>query len=168
MPEHFDPKPVLKNTTTVGLQSGTSKSTSQHPFLTPETAAVGTVVSTLQNALGSHSRGAAGVFTRSGSTITFFTAMGAAFAFTESMVANQREKNDAINGAAGACAAGFLAGIRARSLPVSLAGCAFLGTVVGLFDQAGQFTGNRAGSSLSPEERSSFFKKPLELPESSE
>ena len=38
--------------------------------------------------------------------------MGAAFAFTEAVVANQREKDDALNGAAGACAAGFLAGIR--------------------------------------------------------
>jgi hypothetical protein len=38
--------------------------------------------------------------------------MGATFAFTETVVANQRRKNDALNGAAGACAAGFLAGIR--------------------------------------------------------
>ncbi|THV07722.1 hypothetical protein K435DRAFT_833553 [Dendrothele bispora CBS 962.96] len=150
MPENFDPKPVLKNTSVVGLQS----------------AAVGTVVSTLQNALGNHSRGATGVLTRTGSTITFFTAMGAAFAFTEAMVANQREKDDALNGAAGACAAGFLAGLRARSLPLSLAGCAFMGTAVGLFDQAGQFTGTR-GTTKSAEERSSFFKKPLDIPEAS-
>lgn len=39
-------------------------------------------------------------------------AMGATFALTESVVANQRATNDAVNGAAGACAAGFLAGIR--------------------------------------------------------
>lgn len=38
--------------------------------------------------------------------------MGATFAFTESVVANQRQTKDAINGAAGGCAAGFLAGIR--------------------------------------------------------
>jgi len=38
--------------------------------------------------------------------------MGATFAFTESFVANQREKNDALNGAIGGCAAGFLAGIK--------------------------------------------------------
>jgi hypothetical protein len=40
--------------------------------------------------------------------------MGAAFAFTEAFVANQRQKNDALNGAAGGCAAGFLTGIRCR------------------------------------------------------
>lgn len=38
--------------------------------------------------------------------------MGAAFAFTEATVANQRQKNDHYNGAAAGCAAGFLAGIR--------------------------------------------------------
>lgn len=38
--------------------------------------------------------------------------MGATFAFTEGFVANQREKNDALNGAIGGCAAGFLAGIK--------------------------------------------------------
>jgi len=39
-------------------------------------------------------------------------AMGASFAFTETVVANQRQKNDPLNGVAGGCAAGFLAGIR--------------------------------------------------------
>jgi hypothetical protein len=39
-------------------------------------------------------------------------AMGATFAATESIVANQRESQDALNGVAGGCAAGFLAGIR--------------------------------------------------------
>lgn len=39
-------------------------------------------------------------------------AMGAVFAATETVVRNTRETNDALNGVAGACAAGFLAGIR--------------------------------------------------------
>jgi hypothetical protein len=39
-------------------------------------------------------------------------AMGATFAATEAIVANTRETEDSLNGAAGACAAGFLAGIR--------------------------------------------------------
>lgn len=41
--------------------------------------------------------------------------MGASFAFTESFVANTRQRNDALNGVAGGCAAGFLAGIRGMS-----------------------------------------------------
>ena len=48
-------------------------------------------------------------------TFYYLAAMGAAFAFTESFVANERRKDDALNGAAGGCAAGFLAGIRCRS-----------------------------------------------------
>lgn len=43
--------------------------------------------------------------------------MGATFALTESVVANTREKDDALNGAAGGCAAGFLAGIRGSQQP---------------------------------------------------
>ena len=41
-------------------------------------------------------------------------AMGFTFALTESVVANQRAKDDALNGVAGGCAAGFLAGIRGK------------------------------------------------------
>jgi hypothetical protein len=43
-------------------------------------------------------------------------AMGATFALTEAVVANQRQKDDALNGVAGGCAAGFLAGIRGSSI----------------------------------------------------
>ena len=42
-------------------------------------------------------------------------AMGATFALTEAVVSNSREKDDALNGVAGGCAAGFLAGIRGSS-----------------------------------------------------
>lgn len=114
--EGYEPKSALRNATTIGFQAGM----------------VGAFVSAVQNALGSHSRGAAGFLTRSGGTIGTFgkrnnlacqvrglkscfiltAAMGAAFAFTEATVANQRETNDALNGIAGGCAAGFLAGLR--------------------------------------------------------
>jgi hypothetical protein len=46
--------------------------------------------------------------------------MGATFAFTDAATANIREKNDAINGAAGGCAAGFLYGVRSTSCLVLL------------------------------------------------
>lgn len=38
--------------------------------------------------------------------------MGATFAFTDSYVANLRQTDDPLNGAAGGCAAGLLAGAR--------------------------------------------------------
>ncbi|KAF9270186.1 hypothetical protein L218DRAFT_952370 [Marasmius fiardii PR-910] len=141
----FEPKATIKKTMKWGLQG----------------AAIGLVYSTLQNALGRHSHGAAGIFTRTGSTITFFAAMSATFAFTEAAVANQRLKDDSLNSVAGGCAAGFLAGIRSRSLPAAVAGCAFLGATTGLFDRAGQFTGDSGW--YDEESRSKFLKKPLDL-----
>ncbi|KAH9486993.1 hypothetical protein JR316_0001059 [Psilocybe cubensis] len=120
-------------------------------------AAVGLVLSSVQNALGTHSHGAMGVVTRTGGTIGFFAAMGAAFKFTETYVANERQKNDALNGAAGGCAAGFLAGLRSRSLPMALGGCAFLGLAIGGFDYTGQLTGS---TETKDERRKRFFKSP--------
>jgi hypothetical protein len=46
--------------------------------------------------------------------------MGATFAATEAVVANQRETEDSLNGAAGACAAGFLLGVRGALAYISL------------------------------------------------
>jgi hypothetical protein len=81
--------------------------------------------------------------------------MGATFAFTDSYVANLRQTDDPLNGAAGGCAAGLLAGVRgaqcdyitrrhvnvfwtiARSIPMALASCAVLGAMVGTFDASG-------------------------------
>ncbi|KAF8807344.1 hypothetical protein BYT27DRAFT_7189435 [Phlegmacium glaucopus] len=140
--DSYEPKPTLKYTSQVALQAGT----------------LGLIVSTVQNALGKHSHGAMGVVTRTGGTIGFFAAMGATFAFTESFVANERRKNDALNGAAGGCAAGFLAGIRSRSLPMAAGGCLFLGAAMGAFDYSGQLAGE---TGLTREERRlKFFKTP--------
>lgn len=38
--------------------------------------------------------------------------MGATFAFTETAVSNTRKTDDSLNGAAGGCAAGLIAGLR--------------------------------------------------------
>jgi len=139
--ETFQPRATLRYTSAVGIQA----------------AGVGALVSAVQNALGSHNYGAAGFLTRTGGTIGFFGAMGATFALTESVVANTREKDDALNGAAGGCAAGFLAGIRARSLPVAVIGCTVLGAAVGTFDFGGKSIAG-AGSLSQEEKRNNFFK----------
>ncbi|KAG8869032.1 hypothetical protein FRB97_001649, partial [Tulasnella sp. 331] len=94
--ESYTPRRPLYDAALVGAQS----------------AAVGVVVSAVQNALAKHNAGAAGIFTRTGGTIGFFAAMGATFALTDSMSANIREKNDATNGFVGGCSAGVLAGLR--------------------------------------------------------
>lgn len=103
--------------------------------------------------------------------------MGATFALTESIVANTREKDDALNGAAGACAAGFLAGIRSksrhlcihfcslivrglteRSLPMAIASCAVLGAAMGTFDYGGKSL--QGSFETKEEQRKRFFKHP--------
>ncbi|KAF9244636.1 hypothetical protein BU15DRAFT_71600 [Melanogaster broomeanus] len=136
----YEPKAAFASATSTGLQA----------------AAVGAFVSAIQNALGSHSAGAAGFLTRTGGTIGTFAAMGAAFAFTEAAVANQREADDALNGLAGGCAAGFLAGIRTRSLPIAVGSCAVVGAAIATFDYAGQIAG--ATEEQKEEKRKNFFK----------
>jgi len=115
-------------------------------------------VSTVQNALGQHSHGAMGVFTRTGGTIGFFAAMGATFAFTKAFVANERQTDDALNGAVAGCASGFLAGIRSRSLPMAAGGCIFLGATIGVFDYSGKLAGDPGMTR--EERRLKFFKTP--------
>jgi len=142
----YEPKSPIANATTVAYQS----------------AAVGALVSVLQNALSPHKAGAFGVLTRTGGTIGMFTAMGAAFAFTEATVANQRQRDDAVNSVVGGCAAGFLAGIRTRSLPMALGSCAVAAAAMGTFDYAGQLAGESREVKQEKEKR--FFKTvPLPL-----
>lgn len=54
----YDPRPSLRYAAAVGLQG----------------AGIGALVSAVQNALGTHNRGAAGFFTRTGGTIGVFGA----------------------------------------------------------------------------------------------
>ena len=84
MPPTFLPREPLAATFRVGMQS----------------AGVGLLASALQNSLQRHDKGAMGIFTRTGGTIALFAAMGAAFTYVDSSVANFRETDDAANGIA--------------------------------------------------------------------
>ncbi|KAL9940780.1 hypothetical protein V8E36_000268 [Tilletia maclaganii] len=103
-----------------------------------QAAAAGVLFSSVQNALQKHNAGALGIFTRTGSTIGIFTAMGGAFAFTEPTVANIREKEDPLNAAAGGCAAGLIMGVSARSPQTMIFGCLGLGALMGTFQATGR------------------------------
>ncbi|PWN53800.1 hypothetical protein IE53DRAFT_309610 [Violaceomyces palustris] len=146
-------------------------------------AGAGLFVSAVQNSIQTHNKGALGVFTRTGSTIALFTAMGGIFSYTDSMVANIRQKNDAFNGAAGGCAAGLVAGAAARSIPMMAGSCIALASLVGTFDAAGKsLTGTYAKPSpadfipsegghaekswreLREERRKNFFKVSIQPP----
>ncbi|KAF8308914.1 hypothetical protein DL93DRAFT_1810798 [Clavulina sp. PMI_390] len=126
-------------------------------------AGAGLLVSAVQNALETHSRGATGILTRTGGTVGLFAAMAGTFAYTDATVANLRQTNDALNGAAGGCAAGFLAGIRMRSLPIAVGSCAVLGAAVGTLDAGGgtlMGDGRVAEGYEAREERRKAFFKP--------
>lgn len=118
------------------------------------------------------------------SLVRITAAMGAAFALTETAVANSREKTDPLNGVAGGCAAGFLAGVRgvhkslsfivssnlrqlyysARSLPMAVAGCAAVGAAMGAFDYSGELAGQTSSPEQQEERRKRFFKQPRPAP----
>ncbi|KAK0564375.1 hypothetical protein OC861_004315 [Tilletia horrida] len=103
-----------------------------------QAGAAGLLVSSVQNALQTHNAGAMGVFTRTGSTIAIMAAMGGTFAYADSLTANIRESNDALNAAAGGCAAGLVMGASSRSAPTMLFGCLGLGALMGTFQAAGK------------------------------
>merc|ERR1712130_264061 len=100
-------------------------------------AAVGLLVSAVQNSLQKHKAGAMGIFSRTGGTIAVLTIVGGAFAFADASVANYRHKEDGWNGAAGGCAAGAVIGAASGSLPMMAGSCVGMGTLLGTFQAAG-------------------------------
>jgi len=126
-------------------------------------AGVGFLVSSVQNSLQKHNKGAMGVFTRTGGTIGVFAAAAATFTYVDQTLANLRETNDALNGASGGCAAGFLMGVRQGNLPAAFGGCLAVGALIGTFDAAGGSFSGDGRQQLSTEEREAkrreFFKK---------
>ncbi|KIO31237.1 hypothetical protein M407DRAFT_19853 [Tulasnella calospora MUT 4182] len=140
----FVPRPAIYNASMVAMQS----------------AGVGVLVSAVQNALAQHNAGAMGIFTRTGGTIGFFAALGGTFALADSVSANIREKDDAVNGFVGGCSAGALAGLRARSIPTAVMACGVMGGLVATFDATGRsFTGSEDAEDREARRRR-FFKKP--------
>ncbi|CAD6979922.1 unnamed protein product [Tilletia controversa] len=103
-----------------------------------QAGAAGVLFSAVQNAMQTHKAGAMGVFTRTGSTIAIFTAMGGSFAFVEPLVGNIRQTDDALNSAAGGCAAGLVMGANARSPQTMVFGCLGLGALLGTFQATGR------------------------------
>ncbi|KAJ6575052.1 hypothetical protein B0H19DRAFT_1254677 [Mycena capillaripes] len=127
----YQQKPWLQNTFLMGGQS----------------AIAGAIFAGLRNALSGKSVGFL-------SPVGIFAAVGATFALTESVVANQRQIDDAINPASGACAAGFLLGIGTRSLPMAIGTCSIMGGLTGMYKYT---DGMGARISKSTAEKS-FFK----------
>lgn len=77
-------------------------------------AGFGVVISAIQNSLATHGRGAMGLITRSRGQIALYTAAAAAFGFSNSTLANVRQRDDAVNGASGACVSGLVVGASSK------------------------------------------------------
>ncbi|KAJ7225568.1 hypothetical protein GGX14DRAFT_421225, partial [Mycena pura] len=141
---------LLKEKPAEPSASAVSKSTSalQNAFrLGGQSAIAGAIVAGLRNALVGRN---AGVL----APIGIFTAVGATYGMTESLVANHRQTNDPLNPASGACAAGFLLGLGARSLPMAVGTCAIMGGMAGMYN----YTNGMAARNLKPTGEKHFFK----------
>nr|POF25086.1 nadh-ubiquinone oxidoreductase 21.3 kda subunit [Quercus suber] len=107
------------------------------------TGAAGLFVSTIQNTLTKQNVGAFGVFTRSGSTVAVFAAMGGVYQFTKDCSSNLREKDDALNSTLGGFMAGTMMGLRFRSMPGVFGYGTALAAILGAFS----FTGGKLSGS---------------------
>ncbi|KAI8878023.1 hypothetical protein K501DRAFT_259404 [Backusella circina FSU 941] len=122
---------------------------------------IGLIMSAMQNTVQKHTVGAKGVLTRTGGTVAFFAAMGGIFTLGEGAAQSVRGEDDAINAGIGGCAAGALAGIKAKSFSKMCAGCAAVGATMYAFEATGQMKGGLNGKSREErlEEQKTFFKQ---------
>ncbi|KAI9666196.1 MAG: hypothetical protein M1821_004131 [Bathelium mastoideum] len=112
------------------------------------TTLAGTTVSAIQNTLTKQNVGAMGIFTRSGSTIAVFAAMGASYEFVKCASANLRAKEDYWNTTLGAFFSGSMIGLRVGTTPAFLGYGAALAVIAGAFDYTG---GSLRGYTVDPD-----------------
>ncbi|KZL82308.1 tim17 tim22 tim23 family protein [Colletotrichum incanum] len=99
----------------------------------------GFFMAAVHNALQKQNVGAMSVFTRSGGIIAVMAIGGGAYGFTQSAMANLRQKDDAWNTATAGFVAGSILGMTTRKMPVVLG----LGAAFGAWQGAFQVTGGR-------------------------
>ncbi|ORY94727.1 Tim17/Tim22/Tim23/Pmp24 family-domain-containing protein [Syncephalastrum racemosum] len=128
--------------------------------MTAVSAGLGLVISAMQNTVQKHTEGAKGVFTRTGSTIGLFAAVGGIFTATECASKSIRGEDDAINAGIAGCAAGFVAGVKTGSIAKMCAACAGVGATMFAYEYSGELKGALNGKSVSERKdvRDSFFK----------
>ncbi|KAF7845905.1 hypothetical protein BT93_L0118 [Corymbia citriodora subsp. variegata] len=103
------------------------------------TTGAGALVSAIQNTLTKQNVGAMSIFTRTGSTIAVFGAMGGVFEFTKIASANLRQKDDSYNHGIGGFFAGTMLGLRFRTAPAVMG----YGTALAVIMTAFNYTGGR-------------------------
>ncbi|KAJ7786253.1 hypothetical protein B0H16DRAFT_1876312 [Mycena metata] len=145
----FKRKPEPSASTSSSYQQ---KSSLQNAFrLGFQSAVAGAVAASLRNALRGRNAGFIG-------PIGLFAAVGATFGATESIVANMRRADDEVNAASGACAAGFLLGISAGSLPVAIGTCTAMSGAAYMWKYTDGKLPPRTARTPQTEKEKSFFK----------
>ncbi|KAH7883531.1 hypothetical protein F5I97DRAFT_1958374 [Phlebopus sp. FC_14] len=140
----YEPKPVLRNAATGALQA----------------SGFGVLIGVTRLLLSMRRPGVGTILSHIGSSAGTLAAITATYFVVEASVANHRESDDALSGIAGGCAAGFLGGLRTRSLPVAIGSCAVLGATIGSMEYVGPI----ASKEEKEEKRKKFFKTtPLPL-----
>jgi len=117
----YHPKDAIGNATKASLVTG----------------GAGLVISGVQNTLARQNYGFWGVFTKSGSTVAIFAAMGATYGFLKDASANLRETDDTWNSAIGGFFAGSLIGLRSMRIPQVLGYGAGLAVTIAVFEAGG-------------------------------
>jgi len=122
--------------------------------------AAGATISAIQNTLTKSNVGAWGVFTRSGSTMAVFAAMGGTYEFTRFASANLREKDDSWNTAIGGFLAGSVLGLQRGRTPAVLGFGALASVVLGVYDYTGgSLTGYKKDPEVDEFERKEALRK---------
>ncbi|KAL0084131.1 hypothetical protein J3Q64DRAFT_1809179 [Phycomyces blakesleeanus] len=131
------------------------------------TGGLGLFVSAMQNTVQKHTEGAKGVFTRTGSTVAIFAAMGGIFSLGESVAHSVRGEDDALNAGIGGCAAGMVSVLRTKSIAKMCAACAGVGATMYAYEYSGGLKGSLVGKSLQEKKeiRDSFFTQPNKVEE---
>ncbi|RMZ91870.1 hypothetical protein DV736_g912, partial [Chaetothyriales sp. CBS 134916] len=101
------------------------------------TGSGGLLISAVQNTLQRQNVGALGVVSRFGGTTAMFAVVGVAYGFTSAAASNLRQKDDFWDQVYGGATAGFLLGLRNRSMASALGTSLMFGSVMGVVAYTG-------------------------------
>ncbi|KAI1333761.1 hypothetical protein F5Y15DRAFT_421547 [Xylariaceae sp. FL0016] len=123
---------------------------------------VGFCASAVQNSLAKSNIGAWGVFTRTGSTMAQFAAVGTVYKFSLNATANLREKDDYLNSSVAGFLGGATSGLQSARIPRILGNGAIFSVILTAFAYTGgSLRGGRRGevSELDEYERKEIMRK---------
>ncbi|KAI8964213.1 hypothetical protein F5Y11DRAFT_113169 [Daldinia sp. FL1419] len=97
----------------------------------------GLITSAVQNSLAKRNVGVWGIFSRTGSTVAMFTALGTVYTFSKDAAANLREKDDTLNVTIASFLGGATIGLKTGRMPQILGFGAAFSIVMSAFEYTG-------------------------------